>query len=325
MGQNRITEIAHQDLALKECIVNPLAIPVGGTGKKIVCARWDDKVTKLAQLGGEPFTRCTDTFDTIQEIILIDQGSRNSSLSEAIKIVVIADLVQRSNNFRTSNGQAKTHPGQRVTFRQGAGNDYIRFFPNQVNTIAFGKIRISFIHHQQASTSVGQCRNFFDSPMQTERRIGIGQKKQLASVTFRKILNLTAFSYCESFYLCTLNLCQSCIIRIGGMQISDFFTLTDTGSNQVVEQLIRTIGHDYPVNRIAVEISSCLTTATTGRIRVLAQIITGRRLDCLDHLRRRRIRVLIGIELDPFRLVRRLKAWHVTCHIRDIFAEIRHC
>ena len=80
------------------------------------------------------------------------------------------------------------------------------------------------------------------------------------------------------------------------MHVGDFLPFPGKSTNQVIEYLIGTVGHDNPTGIKPVQPTRLFATRTAGGIGIFAQIVAHLGKDRLDHPRRRRIRVFVGIE-----------------------------
>ena len=107
MRQGRVAEITDQDLALVKSIIDPLTIPIRRACKKVIGTRGQNRKTKPGQLMPEPVTGGADACDTLAEVLLVLECGHHGNLGQAIKVVVVADLVEGSDNVRPGYRQAE--------------------------------------------------------------------------------------------------------------------------------------------------------------------------------------------------------------------------
>jgi len=105
------------------------------------------------------------------------------------------------------------------------------------------------------------------------------------------------------------------------VNIGNLLPFCGKSADQVVEQLIGAVGHNHPRRVNPVKLCRDLACLLAAGIRIFTQcttIIPQLLPDRCNHLWRWRIRILIGVQLDPARTVR-LKSGDVAGHLGDIF------
>ena len=109
---------------------------------------------------------------------------------------------------------------------------------------------------------------------------------------------------------------QRVVEAVRRVRVDDAIARPDAGANDQAEQLVGTVADQDVLATQAVRGGGAVAQHVRQRIGIEAQILAGRGAQRLDHPRRRRIRVLVGVELDVAPILR-LLAGHVARHRAD--------
>ncbi len=200
---------------------------------------------------------------------------------------------------------------------------------DQRQTVVFGKIRVGFVDDQRASQRSGDPRDFCRRNKSAAGAVRIGQEHQanVVVVGAEGCRQLPAILKVNLFPAGALNVGQRAIQDVTRIRQSQLLAFTDEAADQDRQNIVAAVAGQNPFRSRQ---PKCLGGRAAKRCRQSDRdndsAAAGSMFDRLDHCRRRRVRVLVGVQLDELAR-RRLFAGSVrqaSARVQGERAVIRH-
>jgi len=244
----------------------------------------------------------------------VPQRGRRGHLAETVHVVTVPDFVQRGDQVAVTDEIADPLEAERVCLGKGSCHQDVRIFQRQFQRIFLRKIRIRLVQHRDAGLRPAKRFKVPGRVTAPGRRVGRGQERQrgvkfpgAAAFQFRHSRQAEIRPERHGVFRRAVNVRQHRIQRIAGREVLNDFGGASSASPRLWfrersggqrQQFIRTVANDEIVRCATVQPGQLLAQQLRRRIRIQPQAAVDRRPDRGEDFGRRRIRVLVGVELD---------------------------
>eukprot|EP01136_Pigoraptor_vietnamica_P029252 Opistho-1_new@8200 len=287
---------------------------------------------QVLELQAQAFARVDDLVACLAEPRLVVErghGASGRQPVDRVRIEAVLDPHQRVDEVRLPAGETDAQAGQRARLGQRLHHEQVRIPTDQRQRTLAAEIDIRLVDQHDAIRA--RRKQLFDARQRLAdagRRVRVGDDDAAAALAgaHRERIDVDAQAVIDRQLLAgdAVELGIDPVEAVAHVWHQQRLRLLEEGEERVREHLVRAVAREHFAHLQAVAARHGFAQRERCGVGVAFEAVGGRALDRRDGVRRRRVRVLVGVELDEVGDAR-LLAGHVGLERADARAPEGRC